>query len=107
MKLIAYQTETGRIPFDEWLESLDRVARARAGVAIKRLESGNLSNTKSVGSGVFEFRIDFGPGYRIYFGQDGQEIILLLTGGDKRRQQRDIDAAIILWNQYKHGKRGT
>jgi putative addiction module killer protein len=107
MELIAYETEAGRVPFNEWLESLDRVARARVGVAIKRLESGNLSSTKSVGSGVFEFRIDFGPGYRIYFGQDGQEIVLLLTGGDKPRQQRDIDAAIILWNQYKLGKRGT
>ncbi len=107
MELIAYETEAGRIPFNEWFEGLDRVARARAGVALERLERGNLSSVKGVGAGVFEFRIDFGPGYRIYFGRDGQEIVLLLTGGDKRRQQRDIDEAISLWNDYRHRKRGT
>ena len=107
MELVAYKTENGRTPFQTWFRGLDRAARARVGAALVRLEQGNLSNTKSVGSGVLEFRIDFGPGYRIYFGRDGQELILLLTGGDKRRQQRDIDEAITFWDDYKLRKRRT
>jgi putative addiction module killer protein len=61
---------------------------------------------KSVGEGVFEYRIDFGPGYRIYFGQDGQTLVILLTGGTKKRQQRDIDEAHVYWRDYKQSKRG-
>lgn len=74
--------------------------------AIVRLEQGNFSSVKSVGEGVFEYRIDFGPGYRVYFGQDGQMLVILLTGGTKKRQQRDIDAAHTYWQDYKHSKRG-
>ena len=70
------------------------------------MEQGNLSNVKGVGEGVLECRIDFGPGYRIYFGRDGETIIVLLTGGTKKRQQRDIDAAHAYWRDYKRGKRG-
>jgi putative addiction module killer protein len=72
------------------------------------MEQGNLSNVnvKGVGEGVLECRIDFGPGYRIYFGRDGETIIVLLTGGTKKRQQRDIDAAHAYWQDYKRGKRG-
>jgi putative addiction module killer protein len=70
------------------------------------MEHGNLSNVKGVGEGVLECRIDFGPGYRIYFGRDGEKIIVLLTGGTKKRQQRDIDAAHAYWRDYKRGKRG-
>ena len=74
--------------------------------AIVRLEQGNFSNVKSVGAGVFEYRIDFGPGYRVYFGQDGQTLVILLTGGTKKRQQRDIDAAHAYWQDYKQSSRG-
>jgi putative addiction module killer protein len=70
------------------------------------MEQGNLSNVKSVGEGVLEYRVDFGPGYRIYFGRDGDTIVILLTGGTKKRQQRDIDAAQASWRDYKRSKRG-
>jgi putative addiction module killer protein len=70
------------------------------------MEQGNLSNVKSVGEGVLEYRVEFGPGYRIYFGRDGETIIILLTGGTKKRQQRDIDAARASWQDYKRAKRG-
>jgi putative addiction module killer protein len=66
----------------------------------------SFSNVKSVGQDVFEYRIDFGPGYRVYFGQDGQTLVILLTGGTKKRQQRDIDDARTYWNDYKKSKRG-
>ena len=70
------------------------------------MEQGNLSNVKSVGEGVLEYRIDFGPGYRVYFGRDGEALVILLTGGTKKRQQRDIETAITYWHDYKEGKRG-
>ena len=74
--------------------------------AIARMEQGNFSNVKSVGDGVLEYKIDFGPGYRIYFGRDGDTIVILLTGGTKKRQQRDIDTAKDYWRTFKQGKRG-
>ena len=107
MELRTYRTDTGHFPFDDWYLQLETVAAARVSGALSRLRQGNFGNTKSVGSGVFEFRLDDGPGYRIYFGRDGQELILLLTGGDKRRQQRDIDAAITFWDDYRSRRRGT
>ena len=82
------------------------VARAKVTRAIVRLEQGNFSNVKSVGEGVLEYRIDFGPGYRVYFGRDGEALVILLTGGTKKRQQRDIDAAYAYWQDYKESKRG-
>jgi putative addiction module killer protein len=80
--------------------------RLRAPRAVARIEQGNLSNVKAVGEGVLEFRLDFGPGYRIYFGRDGDALVILLTGGTKRRQQRDIVAARLLWQDYKDRRRG-
>jgi len=73
--------------------------------ALAQLEAGNVSNVKGVGQGVLELRIDFGPGYRIYFGRDGDILVILLTGGTKARQQRDIEAAQDYWQAYKRGKR--
>jgi putative addiction module killer protein len=70
-------------------------------VALARLEQGNLSNAKGVGESVLEYRIDWGPGYRAYFGRDGDRLVILLTGGTKKRQQRDIDAAKALWADYR------
>ena len=70
-----------------------------------RLEQGNTSNVESVGAGVLEYRIDFGPGYRLYLGRDGEALVILLTGGTKKRQQRDIETAAALWVDYKRRRR--
>src|ERR1700754_2144354 len=101
-----YAAADGREPFAGWFADLDAVARAKVTRAVVRLEQGNFSNVKSVGEGEFEYRIDFGPGYRIYFGQDGQTLVILLTGGTKKRQQRDIDEAHAYWHDYKQSRRG-
>jgi putative addiction module killer protein len=101
-----YVDAAGQAPFADWFAGLEVVARAKVTRALARLEQGNLSNVKSVGEGVLEFRIDFGPGYRVYFGRDGETLVVLLTGGTKKRQQRDIAAAHVYWQDYKQGKRG-
>jgi putative addiction module killer protein len=105
VELRTYRTASGQSPFEDWFARLDPIAQSRVTVALTRLEQGNLSNTKSVGGGVLEYRIDFGPGYRLYFGRDGQVLIIMLAGGQKRRQQRDIDAAIAFWEDYRCRKR--
>jgi len=88
------------------VELLEYTTRARVTVAVLRLELGNFSAAKGVGSGVFELRLDFGPGYRVYFGKDGEQLVILLGGGTKKRQQADIEAAQALWQEYKRMKRG-
>jgi putative addiction module killer protein len=101
-----YVAADGHEPFAEWFADLDSVARAKVVRAIARMEQGNLANVKSVGEGVLEYKIDFGPGYRVYFARSGETLLILLTGGTKKRQQRDIDAAIAHWQDYKRSKRG-
>jgi putative addiction module killer protein len=101
-----YVAVDGRQPFAEWFADLEPVTRAKIARAIARMEQGNLSNAKPVGSGVLEYRIDFGPGYRVYFGRDGETLVILLTGGSKKRQQRDIEAAAAFWQDYKRHARG-
>jgi len=94
MEIRRYVTETGRDPFGEWLTGLrDGQARARVAARVARLEAGNFGDCKSVGEGVWELRIDWGPGYRIYYAMVGTTIILLLCGGDKRSQSADIRKA--------------
>jgi putative addiction module killer protein len=100
-----YVAAGGDQPFADWYAELEAAARAKVARAIVRLGQGNLSNVKPVGEGVLEYRIDFGPGYRVYFGRDGETLVILLTGGTKRRQQRDIDAAHGYWQDYKQSKR--
>ena len=98
-KLVAYRTREGRIPFNEWLDELDDqniVARVLA-----RVRTGNLADCKSVGEGVSELRVDYGPGYRVYFAQKGQELVILLCGGDKRTQEKDIQRAKQYWQDFK------
>lgn len=100
-----YVAADGRQPFADWFADLEPVTRARIARAIARMEQGNLSNVKPVGGGVLEYRIDFGPGYRVYFGCDGETLVILLTGGSKKRQQRDIEAALTCWQDYKRRSR--
>ena len=101
-----YVDANGDEPFADWFADLDAIARAKVARAIARMEQSNFSNVKSVGEGVLEYRIDFGPGYRVYFGRDGETLVILLTGGTKKRQQRDINAARGYWRDYKLSKLG-
>ena len=95
----------GSSPFADWFTDLDATAASKVTTALYRLEQGNFSNVQSVGGGVFEYKIDFGPGYRIYFGQDGNTLVILLCGGTKKTQQRDIARAKDFWQEYKAGKK--
>lgn len=95
----------GNSPFAKWFARLNASAAAKVAIAVHRMEQGNLSNVKGVGAGVYEYRIDFGPGYRIYFGKDGDLLVILLGGGTKKRQDADIAAAREHWQDYKRRKR--
>lgn len=101
MEIRIYGDADGREPFRRWVAALDREARHRVDVAIGRLRAGNTSALKSIGSGIAELRIDWGPGYRIYLGRMGDELVILLGGGTKSRQQDDIAAAKVHWMDYK------
>jgi putative addiction module killer protein len=101
-----YRTAAGDEPFTQWLTDLaDRQARGRILARLERLEVGNFGDTKFVRDGVSELRIDWGPGYRVYFGREGRTVILLLCGGDKRKQDQDIKRAIELWQEYENRKK--
>jgi putative addiction module killer protein len=100
-----YLTASGESPFESWFSDLDAAAAAKVTVALARLGQGNTSNAKGVGEGVLEYRIDWGPGYRVYFGRDGETLVILLTGGTKQRQQRDIERAKELWADYKRRRK--
>ena len=102
---IQYESEPGRSPFAQWFDDLHAPAAAKVTKAVIRLEQANFSNVKPVGSGVSEYTVDFGPGYRVYFGRDGDQIIILLGGGTKKRQRRDINLAIERWRDYKRRKK--
>ena len=102
-----YYTVDDKPPFERWFNKLNAVAAAKVTIALVRLGQGNTSNVKSVGDGVAEFRINAGPGYRIYFGRDGEALVILLTGGDKGSLQRDIEHAMIYWKDYKRRKPQT
>jgi putative addiction module killer protein len=95
----------GTSPFGEWFKELDSVAASKITTSLYRLGYGNFSNVQPVGGGVSEYKIDFGPGYRIYFGQDGDVLIILLTGGTKKTQRKDIMKAKAFWQEYKAGKK--
>ena len=96
-----YETETGKSPFSEWLEGLkDLQARATIRKRLNRVRLGNLGNTKDIGKGIKELKIDFGPGYRVYFGEDGPLLVVLLCAGDKGSQNLDIKKAQEYWADY-------
>lgn len=97
-----YLTEEGRDPFKDWIASLgDRMAKARIAARVGRLSAGNFGDCKPLSDGVWELRIDHGPGYRVYYARAGQSLILLLVGGDKRKQQSDIETAMGYWKDWK------
>ena len=90
------------MPFEEWLDDLkDKRAVARVLARLARVRLGNLGDCKPVGEGVSELRVDYGPGYRVYFGQKGRTLVVLLCGGDKRTQDRDIRLARQFWQEFK------
>jgi putative addiction module killer protein len=105
VRLLEYIDPDGQSPFRAWFDELDSQAAARVTTSLIRLEQGNWSNAKGIGGGLIEYRIDFGPGYRIYFGRDGDELVILLAGGTKQRQPRDIAVAKLRWADYKRRKR--
>ena len=105
IEIRGYVDLKGRNFFSQWFTRLDGFAKSRITIYLTRLQEGNFSVVKGVGSGVFESRLDFGPGYRIYFGKDGEELVILLAGGTKMHQQKDIETAQALWQEYKKRKR--
>jgi len=100
-----YLDRDGHSPFREWRSKLNAEARRKVTTALYRVGLGNFSSAKSVGAGVYECRIHFGPGYRVYFGKEDEEIVILLGGGTKQRQQNDIGLAVARWEDYKRRKK--
>src|SRR6266581_1901263 len=99
-----YLDRSGRSPFAAWSDRLNREAAAKVAAALARIQQGNFSNAKGVGAGVYEYRIDFGPGYRLYFGKDGERLVILVGGGTKKRQRENINTALARWQDYKQRK---
>lgn len=98
-----YLREDGTSPYEEWFMGLDTIAAAKITIVKLKIEQGILSNVKWFG-GIGEYRLDWGPGYRVYIGKDGEKLIILLGGGTKKGQQKDIDKAEALWKVYKERK---
>ncbi|MCK4765291.1 MAG: type II toxin-antitoxin system RelE/ParE family toxin [Candidatus Aminicenantes bacterium] len=100
-----YSESNGKEPFTDWLESLkDGKIRSRIYTRLDRLETGSPGDYRHLGEGIFELRLHFGPGFRIYYGEDGPVIIILLIGGDKSTQSKDIKKAMSLWRSFKEAK---
>src|SRR5437867_12256711 len=104
LSILEYLDRAGSSPFATWFRRLDAAAAAKVTTALRRLELGNFSNVKGVGAGMFEYRIDFGPGYRVDFRKDGDSVVILPGGGTKKRQDSDIATAHDRWVAYKKRK---
>ena len=109
MRYIAkqYQDSDGNLPFSQWMEALkkkDKQAASRIDIRVDRAENGNFGDHKFEREGVWEMRLDFGPGYRIYYAIDGKELIILLIGGTKSSQNKDLNKAIGYWQDYQERK---
>lgn len=102
-KVEEYLREDGTSPYEEWFMKLDTVAAVKITTVKLKMEQGNLSNVEWF-RGIGEYKLDWGPGYRVYIGRDGDKLILLLCGGTKKRQSKDIERAIELWQEYKNRK---
>jgi len=107
LEIREYLSAAGVSPYGRWFARLDPMAAAKVAVALVRLAAGNTAKVKSIGAGLAEIRIDFGPGYRVYHGWDGPALIVLLGGGTKGRQDADINAARERWRDYKIRKKGA
>jgi putative addiction module killer protein len=105
IRVLEYLDPSGLSPFRHWFDDLDATAAARVGANLYRLEGGNFSRVEGVGGGVYELKIDFGPGYRVYFGKDGDTVVILLGGSSKKRQSTAIGRAQAAWQDYKWRKR--
>jgi putative addiction module killer protein len=105
IRLLEYLDAQGSSAYAKWFGSLNAAAAAKVAAALYQLAAGNFSNVKGVGSGVFERKIDFGPGYRVYFGKDGDRLVILLGGSSKQRQQEAIVTAKVRWKDYRRRKR--
>ena len=105
VEILEYLDESGRSPYAVWFDGLNASAAAKIAAALYRLQAGNFSNLEGVGEGVFERKIDFGPGYRIYFGKDGATVVVLLGGSGKQRQRQAIAEAKGRWADYKRRKK--
>lgn len=106
-KIEIYKTHTGKEPYSDWENSLDMTVMARIDARLTRIrESGNIGTYEPVGEGVYEIKFDFGPGYRIYFGLETDTFIILLLGGSKKGQQRDINKSKEYWKDHLLMKRG-
>ena len=101
IKIEIFQDEKGKEPFSKWVLSLSSSFRARVFARLDRMEIGNFGDFKSIGEGLFELRLFFGAGYRIYYGNTNNKLILLLCGGDKSSQKKDISIAKTYWKTYK------
>lgn len=104
-RVALYETEDGKVPFERWFLSLGVKAALKVRTAIAQMEVGNLGDRRSVGGGIWERRIHFEKGLRLYFAKDGDDLVLLFCGGTKSRQQSDIDEAKRYWKEYKKRKK--
>ncbi len=100
-----YINAEGKNPFAKWFAGLNVQAAAKITAVLEKIANGNLSTVEGVGGGVFEYKLDWGPGYRVYFGKDGEKLVILVGGGTKKRQSSDIEAAKGYWAEYKKRKK--
>jgi len=100
-----YVDANGSSPFAKWFDALDAVAAAKVRVYITRVELGNYSNVEPIGDGLSEIKIDYGPGYRVYFHKEKEILLLLLGGSSKKGQQKAIDAAKLAWKSYDSSRK--
>ena len=105
IRIIQYVARDGKDHFGEWLRGQPSLVRTRVQARLNRIRMGNFGDHTGLGQGVSELRIHSGPGYRVYYGRDGDDLVVLLAGGTKRRQAADIARAQSLWQEYKQEKR--
>jgi putative addiction module killer protein len=104
--IVIYESNDGKCPFQNWLNGLGDIrGRATIRARLERVRLGNLGDCKSIGGGIFELRVQYGSGYRVYFGQDSLKLVVLLCGGDKGSQGRDIIKAKVLWKEYRNASK--